>query len=365
MNKKINHTLELGYTSSSVGTAMSCLRKYKYKYIDLFRELNISTAALAGSLSHIGFESFWKGESLVKAISNMRLKSVGHHEWDLQCHQDKLGNIGDVAFWESEEGMITFSKCKAYVIGYYSKYEEADWTKGGKETCLTEQEFRFELDGHTFRGKWDVFIFERGTPVIYDHKTTSVSIETETGVFFERLPMDVQCTIYREAAWRMDNPSGTNINPFPTVFYDVVGSTKSTPKQKKKIAKRKSESDEEYAIRKDENQETLDEFDKRMIEYYLTKPEKYIRYEVPCTITQHERRLAELLTFVGILNTGRIHHPELFEIRNSSACFSYGGCTYMDVCLGRDSLESSTKLIQIDTNHPELNDKDTLVLNRR
>ena len=347
----------MSYTSSSVGTAMSCLRKYNYKYIKQFRELSIGTAAVAGSLSHIGFESFWKGEDLVKAVSNMRLKSVGHHEWDLQRHQDKLGNIADVAFWESEEGMITFSKCKAYVIGYYNEYAD-EFVKGGLETCVTEQEFEFNLGGHTFKGKWDVFYFDNGRPVVLDHKTTSVSIETETGVFFERLPMDVQCTIYREAAWRVPNPTGA----FPVVIYDIIASTKSSRKQKKKIAKRKSETDEEYAKRKVENHESLEEYDERVTQTYLTNPMKYVRYEVLCTISQHEERLQELLTYVGILNTGKIHHPELFEIRNSSSCFNYGGCTYMDVCLGRDSLESSTKLIQIDTNHPELNDKDSLVL---
>ena len=364
----------MAYTSSSLSTAQGCLRKYRYRYMDLYRPAGESPAMLAGSLVHRGLEAFHQGLSYKNALTMMYESTVGWHEFDIQKHGtmipgDVIDYIGDVSYWESEEGRINFSKCKAYVAGYYKKYQsELKDIQDAKTQWLVEQEFNFKLDtAHgeiTIRGKLDAITVGLKTPVILEHKTTSMSIDSVTGTYFARLPMDIQCTIYREAGWRLGNG-------FPALVYDVVGTSKASPKQKKKIAKRKSETDEEYAERKAENQESLEEFDERIMEYYLEHPEKYIRYEVMCTEDQHNQRLNELTSFVELLEEGkRKHIPDsssLLNIRNSSACFGFGGCDYLNVCIGRESLEGSEKLIQIENSHPELssNQETTLQLEKR
>tara|TARA_R110002051_G_scaffold314371_1_gene391409 strand:- start:5636 stop:6667 length:1032 start_codon:yes stop_codon:yes gene_type:complete len=329
--------------------------------MDLYRPAAVSGPMLAGSLVHRGLEAFHEGLTYKNALIMMYESTVGWHEFDVQKHGtivpgDVFDYIGDVSYWESEEGRINFSKCKAYVAGYYKRYQsQLEDIQDAKVRWLVEQEFNFKIDTKhgeiTIRGKLDAVTGGSELPVILEHKTTSLSLESVTGTYFARLPMDIQCTIYREAGWRLGNG-------FPTLVYDVVGTSKASPKQKKKIAKRKSETDDEYAERKAENQESLEEFDERIMEYYLEHPEKYIRYEVICTEDQHNERLGELKTFMELLEEGKKQYgpdsSSLFNMRNSSACFNFGGCDYLNVCIGRESLESSEKLIQIENSHPEL-----------
>jgi len=348
------------FTASSMGTAMSCPRLYKYKYLELYREKGMSPAMKVGILVHKGLEGFWQGRTVNTSIQMMQDEAYSDN------------GMGQVEWWMSDEGRVAYRKAKAYLIGYYKKYPMPhEIVLGRMEKVFDvyiEKEFAFDIEiapkvNATFKGKFDVLVhhYQDNRIEVIEHKTTGTTIDTTTGVYFERLPMDVQCTIYREAAFQFmidkHNSGEACLGgvgfPKVDVIYDVINTTKAAPKQKKKIAKRKTETDEEYAQRKEDNQESIEEFYLRMVTYYEEHPEKYVRHEVPTTFEQHKSRLQELTDYAKTLDTT----VGFTEIRNSSSCFNYGGCSFMDICLGRDTLEGSQKFEKIEARHPELDGK--------
>ena len=329
----------MSFTASSINAGLQCPKLYKFKYIDGYRA-GESTPMKIGTLVHKGLESYWLGKDLSNALMDMQ---------DVYMEDD---------WWTSGDGLVAYVKCRAYIHGYYKKYYEKDPLRTfiRSTTVWTEKEFEFTWADVTFKGKLDALVIDHklGTAQVIEHKTTGTTIEVG-GVYFDRLPMDVQCTIYRQAALEilMEDPR-TDWDPeLPEVHYDVIGTSRAAPKQIKKIARRKNETDEELAKRKEENQETIKEFEDRMTEIYEWHDcSKYIRHEVPCTMMQHTNRLTELVEYVKLLE-----NKEFLEIRNSTACGSYGGCSFVDVCLGRGRLDDSTKLVKLENSHPELDGK--------
>jgi len=331
----------MSYTASSMNAGLACPKLYKWKYVDGWSSVP-SSAMSVGTLVHKGLEAYWLGKDLFNALMDMQ---------DIYTKDD---------WWQSEEGLIAYVKCRAYIKGYYEKYSCQKFSR--PTTVWTEKEFEFTYADVTFRGKLDALVIdhENLTAEVIEHKTTSLSLEVG-GVYFDRLPMDVQCTIYRQAALEiLADPSTMSlpgsIPELPTVTYDVIGTSRAAPKQKtkamggKSVVRRKNETDEELAARKEENHETIEEFEKRMTELYrdpLTP--KYVRHEVSCTMTQHTDRLTELVNYTKLLA-----NREFLEIRNSTSCGNYGGCAFVDTCLGRARPSDSPKLIQISDRHPEL-----------
>lgn len=329
----------MSFTASSINAGLQCPKLYKFKYIDGYRA-GESTPMKIGTLVHKGLEAYWLGKDLSNALMDMQ---------DVYMEDD---------WWTSGDGLIAYVKCRAYIHGYYKKYYKQDPLRTfiNPTTVWTEKEFKFTWADVTFKGKLDVLVIDHklGTARVIEHKTTGTAIEVG-GVYFDRLPMDVQCTIYRQAALEIlnENPSVAWDPELPEVHYDVIGTSRAAPKQKKKIARRKNETDEALENRKADNQETINEFEERMVETYEWHDcSKYIRHEVPCTMMQHTNRLTELVEYVKLLE-----NREFLEIRNSTACGSYGGCSFVDICLGRGRLNDSAKLVKLEDSHPELDGK--------
>ena len=335
----------MSYTASSINAGLACPRLYKWKYVDGWNSIP-SSAMSVGTLVHKGLEAYWLGKKLSNALQDM---------WNSTAESD---------WWQSEEGLIAYAKCGAYIKGYYEKYWGKDPlnTFSGHVTVWTEREFEFTYADVTFKGKFDVLIIdhENKTAHVIEHKTTSLSLEIG-GVYFDRLPMDVQCTIYRQAALEIlmdpSTPSLTNDYPeLPVVTYDVIGTNRGAPKQKtkseggKKVSRLKDETDAELAKRKEDNQETIQEFEQRMTRLYKDPQiPKYVRHEVACTMLGHTDRLTELVKYTSLLaNRG------FLEIRNSTSCGNYGGCAFVDTCLGRAQPADSTRLVQKLDVHEEL-----------
>ena len=81
-------------------------------------------------------------------------------------------------------------------------------------------------------------------------------------------------------------------------------------------------------------------------------PWRYVRHEAMCTQAQHTQRLMELEEYVNLLkNTG------FLEIRNSTSCGNYGGCAFLDICLGASTLDSAMNIEKLEDLHPELEGK--------
>tara|TARA_R100001480_G_scaffold104823_3_gene107423 strand:- start:738 stop:1820 length:1083 start_codon:yes stop_codon:yes gene_type:complete len=351
----------MNFTASSIITGMQCPKLYRYKYVDGYKS-KLTGPIRVGILVHVGLEEYWLGNSLEESLAEMHnvVSGVGP------------GNSKD-DWWDSDDGQIAYEKCRAYIRGYYKKYTGDDgWAKDpikcfGKNpiTIFTEKEFEYISNGVKYRGKMDVLIvdYKLGQVTVIEHKTTSSDIAIG-GNYFRRLPVDIQLTIYREAATRFlrENTGWerTEAYPVPIVIYDVIQTTKASPRQKTKkeggspVTRRKGENDDQVKARKLFNLETLEEFSERMSREYEEDlhPSKYARQEVMCTSAQHEIKLIELEEYGKLLL-----NRDFLEIRNSTSCGNFGGCAFLDVCLGVTPLEGMLSLERSEDFHPELEGK--------
>ena len=319
------------YTASSLNAGLQCPTLFKYKYIDLYRTPP-SPAMFTGSTMHKGLEGFFLGKSFEESCAMME----------------------DYAKSESdgwiEENQANWEKLKIYLHGYFKKWPQ-DFLKG--KIVFVEQEFRFTYNKLEFGGKWDAVVYDpvEMTAIIYEHKTTSLNLDSEADSYFAKLPLDVQCNIYREAAWKFLTLNEHPLIEMPGLVYDVIKTTKAAPKTKKRIVRRKDETDEDLALRKEESMETFQEFGERISEDYMVVEDnkKYFQHEIPYVQSNHKRRLFELSEYANLLS-----NKGFLEIRNSTSCGNYGGCPYMDVCLGRERLDDSLKFTKLEKRHPEL-----------
>ncbi len=323
-------------TSSSITAGLQCPTLYKYKYVDLYRTLP-TVAMFTGLTIHKGLEGFFSFMSLKESIDKM------------EKYMDE-----ELPGWTDDQA-IAWEKMKVYLECYFLKWSPDDLE--GMDIYI-EQEFRFKSDlGLEFGGKWDVLIYDPKTmtALIYEHKTTSSKLESEADSYFAKLPLDVQCTIYREAAYQFLTTKECKLVEMPRLMYDVIKTTKSKPKTKKRIVKRKNETDAELLQRKEDAMETVREFGERIRDEYFPKDgesKKYFRHEVPYVASNHKRRLIELTEYAKLLSSKGFQ-----EIRNSTSCGNYGGCAFMDVCLGRERLDDSLKFVKTEEKHPELDGK--------
>ena len=321
------------YTQSSLNAGLQCPTLYRYKYVDLYRT-KPTTAMVNGLTLHDGLEGFFNMKSLEEAIAGMR-------EY---VSKELPGWIED-----NPEGWI---KLKVYLTGYYKNWEKLRTADLKNKIVFTEHEFQFECNGVMLGGKWDALVYdpETMTAVVTEHKSTGTKLLSEADSYFAKLPLDTQCTIYREAAYQFLTMQGYKLVAMPSVVYDVIRTSKSMPKSKKRIVRRKNETDGELNQRKQDAVENLLEFEMRMTEEYLMGTEvKYYRYEVPYVASNHKRRLIELTEYAKLLS-----NKGFLEIRNSTSCGNYGGCPYMDVCIGRERLDDSLKFTKLEGAHPEL-----------
>ena len=345
----------MDFTASSISTGMQCPKLYKYKYVDGYRGKATGPMKI-GTLTHKGLEEYWLGKSLDEALEAMRIMSEGD-EWD--------GQEDD--WWRSDDGQIAYARCCTYIRGYYAKHKDRDPLWDFHElpvTIFAEKEFQFKLNGVNYKGKMDVLIIDHefNEATVIEHKTTSSSIGIG-GNYFRRLPFDVQLTIYRQAALEhLKERADTKWDPpLPRVIYDVIQTSKSSPRQKTKeeggcpVRKRKDETFEEVDARRKANLETLEEFSERMTKDYgddEDRPSKYVRHEIMSTHAQHIQRLIELEAYASLLE-----NKGFLEIRNSSSCGGYGGCAFLDVCLGTTALDGALYLEKREVLHSELEGK--------
>ena len=326
------------YTASSIGTGMQCPKLYKFKYVELYRT-KPSIHMFLGTSLHAGLEKFFTGFDYEHAKRHM-LKTFEEYEED------------------NGDDEVNRARLRAYLKGYYNRWESKRDEEVKDSIIFVEQEFQFEHEGIEFRGKWDALAHDPSTKTatIYEHKTTGLSLESVADPYFDKLPMDIQCTIYREAAFVWLNARGNTLFEMPRLVYDVIKKTKASPKMKKRVVKRKTETEEEFQKRKEEQMETLEEFEERLMESYLNEG-PYFRHEIPLITTHHKRRLSELKEYAKLLS-----NKGFLEIRNSTSCGNYGGCDFLGVCLGRELLDDSTKIFKQEEKHPELDGKGNTVL---
>lgn len=309
-------------TNSARKTFQTCKRLYRYKYVDCIRP-GSTTALRLGTLAHIGFEQFWRGAGKLSALTEM----------DAAKREDD--------WWETEAGQIEGARATALILGYYQR-----WESNRKHWELVSAEETIVEDANNYRigCKLDVLARRIRTGQLWqiEHKTTSEDISNTGEDYWLRLAMDSQITIYkRMAERRYKEPC--------SILYDVAKKIQGKPKLKTRIARRKDESDESLEQRKNDARETIDEFQKRLIQEAAHNPDLYVRREVIRTDEQNLQILIEWDEVAREIAHYKGHYP-----RNDSACNSrFGKCAYLGVCTGVEGLDDP-KFSPLDSPHPEL-----------
>ena len=305
-------------SATSLSTAQQCEQLYYWKYDRLREEPTNGGGLRTGLVMHVGQESYMRGHNLRAAINAME-DDAAEHGFD----DEPLFNI----------------KNEAYIRGYYNKWEAADshLFKEKRYSVLgVEEEFEFVFDGIKFVGKMDAVMCdnETGEIILWEHKNVSSREAADpTSLYWRLLPMNTQMAIYAQyLIEKYDAPV--------SVMYDVViTSPKSKPGQiSKGIRRRKDETPEEFAQRKLDNTETLPQFASRLTDTYLNDAEgRFIRQLVPLMNDAVETRMFELSSL-----SRRLDEMDV-PTRNPGRCSSYGGCAFVNACLGLEDPECSSK----------------------
>lgn len=173
------------FDSSSLGTYISCPRKYYWRYVRHLLPRGYKSAPLDfGTAIHEALRIWYTTHDAEEAISTF------HDLWDERLEDNKRTH---------EKGIELLS-------GYFKKYERETFT------WISEPETVFKLDfyGNTFVGRFDGVIDFQGLPLIIDHKTA-----TRMGSsYFYKFRPDMQMSAYVWAARQLfgDEIAGALIN---------------------------------------------------------------------------------------------------------------------------------------------------------
>ena len=301
------------HTCSSIRDWRTCRRLYRYRHVDLVRAAVSGKALNVGRAVHRGLELFATGSTLNQV--NMAI-SAEHGDIDV----------------------IEQARCRAMLHAYHTVWSH---TFSNWKTIEAESEFRCALGRGELAGKRDLVQQHIPTRTTYltEYKTSSEEIQDIASDYWRRLAIDVQITVYQ---WQTDADAA--------ILYDVLRKPKGGPKLKVMCTRRKGESDEELAKRKEDARETLQEFEDRMYQELITEPAKwFVRREVHRTHEQSKEIIDEMLEDVSDIENYFGLYP-----RNDTACRSkFGTCIYLGVCAGTETLEDP-KFMKMDQAHPEL-----------
>jgi len=297
-------------TASSLNTYTTCPRKYQHSYIDERVPATTQVPLLTGTAVHLGAEAFWNNKPLPKAIEDVR---------SFQREDD---------WWQTEAGRLEGMRVDAYVIGYY---QHRTHIRDHYSVVAVEHEWEKVIDGIQFAGKIDLILRDKnGRLILVDHKTSgSTDVEKPGSSFWAGLCFDTQMILYREALSEVAESKGA-----PLLVYDVIRKTKSKPAQKKKIAKRKSETALEYGVRKEQNQETAREYGHRIHQEYVTNADRFIWREIPLTQDEAASKTTEIVQIARSMTAEHTVYPRF----QNSCVARYGPCPYFSVCCGTESI---------------------------
>jgi len=314
------------YSATSTSRFLECEQKFHYEYVQGYRSIGKGGGLKTGIIMHIAEEAYWRKETIDRAI-DLAEKAAALEGW-------------------SQEDPLFMARIRAYIQGYYHRWAEQD-----KDTFLNperysilgwELEFEYMIDGNRFIGKMDAVLhdIDRDIILLVEHKNTSRKNSQDlSSSYYQILPMDTQLNIYADYLYKTYN--------LPVhVLYDVVTTSPATkPGGKKKIARRKSETNEEFQQRKIDNIESVDDFEKRMVHNYTNTPINFTRKEIPILGHTRDRKIAEIAQIVIQINElGRTERP---PVRNTNSCSNYGGCEFFNCCIGTERVEESHKFTNI------------------
>ena len=323
-------------SATSLTTAQQCEQLYYWQYVRKLREVAKSQGLSTGPIMHVGQESYMRGHTLEKALEAMEGEAAeeGYDE-------DPLFNVRN----------------RAYIKGYYAQWEDADIQLFAEKryTILgIEEEFAFDyvVDGigTRFVGKMDAVMRDNvtGEIVLWEHKNVSNKDASDpSSLYYRLLPMNNQIAIYVSYLEQKYNA------PVSVMYDVVVTSPRTKPGQiKKGIKRRKDETPDEFAVRKAANLETIPQCAERIEQLYLDDGARFMRQKIPVMNNQIESRMNELVQVAIRVDTMDM------PIRNTHRCSSYGGCAFVNSCLGIEDPAASPRFEVKERTHIELSNKE-------
>jgi len=330
-------------TKSRLASFSTCQRLHDLTYNKGYRSILPRELAEWGTLFHAGLDAWWStyigttpeapplgGMALANALAafaTMRASSPA---------------LDDTAFAKAEIMMAAY---------------DARWapTMDEWEVLGVEVEFVTTVPGRKrlrVAGKLDKLLRRRATGEIFygEHKTTGADLSAGS-TYWQRLRMDSQVSIYFGGCRELGHePAGC--------LYDVIDRPaqkllKATPVEQRKYTKATAKEPSRLYSNQRENDETVDEFRKRVGAMIAENPDAYFaRAEVVRLESELEEsaRDVEAVALQIRASASADHAP-----RNPNACFLYNRpCEFLDACSGLASLDDETKFTRIANVHPEL-----------
>lgn len=325
-------------TTSRLRAFNACRRLHFYRYVAGYRPAQDKPAPEFGTIMHAGLEAWWLawGE--------------GRELLALEEAQAAIAKAAESASFFDEPTAV---KADLLMLGYHARWAPS---MGDYEVLGVEQQFAAALPtpagakrcrGLKVAGKLDGLVRRRsdGTVWILEHKVTSADL-TPGSVYFQRLRMDTQVSVYFEGAAVLGHPPAG-------CLYDILSKPEQRPLKATPEDKRKYKKDGALYANQRLADEPMADFRARMAADIAAQPEAYFqRVEV----VRLERELEE--SRVDMYQTGRMIRETNnagYYPRNVDACFSFNRpCEFLAICDGTASLDDESLFRKLPSVHPEL-----------
>lgn len=312
-------------TNSRRSAFARCHRMHRFQYELCRRPATTSEALRLGTLVHRGLEAWWSAQ------------------------EDRIGAAIAAMQATPDTDPFVSAMAHAMVAAYHARWigEQAEI-----ETIAVEQEYRVPLlnpatgsSSQTWEltGKIDAIAMVQGTPMIVEHKTTSMDIDP-TSDYWAKLAIDGQVSGYFVGAQSLGHE-------VVECLYDVVRKPairplKATPPESRKYTK----DGKLYAAQREED-ESPEDFGCRCLAAMTEDMDRYLQRR---PVARRDDDLIEYLEDMWAIGR-EIRDAQLANRwpRNPAGCEAFGGCSYFDVCAGRDSIDGPN-FVTTEVN-PELN----------
>ena len=322
-------------TNSRRSCFNDCPRKHYYMYELGRRPISDSKALTFGKAFHRAMELWWTGAAgNVDGIIDIVIHSHGIADADLDPY--------------------VVARLRALLVGYSYAHSQKENAPSGYTNVQVEREYRAPLvnpetgkESRTWMlaGKIDGMATDaKGQQFIIEHKTTSDSIAPESD-YWPRLSIDGQVSGYVVGA------AVFGIKP-AYCLYDVIHKPGIKPNMATPAEKRKYNKDGNLSATCRAEDETPDEYYRRLVDDILKRPEYYFARR---EIVRMEDELSEYLQDMWQVGQS-IRGCQLSKrwYKNVGACDRYGRCPYFYVCTKCASIEDDSMFVTVDNTNPEL-----------
>jgi hypothetical protein len=355
-------------TNSELREARACMRRHRIKYILRRRVRQNAEPLTFGTLTHTGHEAYMIA----------RQQSDNPSDWFTAA----IDAVREAAAKSEDISDYMLATVEELLRGYVAR-----WADDGLRTVAVERSFDVPLvnpetgaASRTFRigGKFDAIVEVGGVQYVEELKTTGSDIEPGS-LYWEKVrALDSQVSIYLSGA----RASGFDV---AACIYSVIRKPgikplKATPEESRKYKEPKSRACK--GCRKNpgvtHTEDGIDCVDGRIVtdpggELYANMraedetPDEY-RARVRADIEENPGRYYARATIVRLENDEREHAFDMwqsakmlheaersgFAPRNPDACGQFGGCAYLGVCTGSQSLDDERLFRTADAAHEEL-----------